>query len=378
MAIVFKDNIEVPDIEVGGLALGLNAFTSTTIPTNNNQISNGAGYVTSSGNTTIGITQSNTLNTSTVFATLNFTDGVATSATTRTLTLGNLGFTGAANANYITNNNQLTNGSGYTTNTGTVTGVTATSPVVSSGGAAPIISMPAATSSTDGYLTSANWQTFNNKTSNTGTITNVIAGTGMTGGGSSGSVTLNNSITNNNQLTNGAGYLTASAAPSGAKGSFYPEATQTISSGGTVLTRSTLLLPGSTITEVGVSMNAAGDELSIDDSQDIEINLNFASISSASTNRILTAAVVQIDSAGAGEGWVDIQGTEVYNYDRGVSNSNTSYGYILAGSGGSTVFENIRNDTTKLRVQFWIVGRASTGTGMTTLISGCRLSVKGI
>ena len=376
MAIVFKDNIEVPDIEVGGLALGLNAFTSTTIPTNNNQISNGAGYVTSSGNTTIGITQNNTLNTSTVFATLNFTDGVATSATTRTLTLGNLGFTGAANANYITNNNQLTNGSGYTTNTGTVTGVTATSPVVSSGGTAPIISMPAATSSTDGYLTSANWQTFNNKTSNTGTITNVIAGTGMTGGGSSGSVTLNNSITNNNQLTNGAGYLTASAAPSGAKGSFYPEATQTISSGGTVLTRSTLLLPGSTITEVGVSMNAAGDELSISDSQDVEINLNFASIASASTNRILTAAVVQKDT-GSGE-WVDIQGTEVYNYDRGVGNSNTSYGYILAGSGGSTVFEDIRNDSTKLRVQFWIVGRASTGTGMTTLISGCRLSVKGI
>ena len=376
MAIVFKDNIEVPDIEVGGLALGLNAFTSTTIPTNNNQISNGAGYVTSSGNTTIGINQSNTLNTATVFATLNFTDGVATSATTRTLTLGNLGFTGANNANYITNNNQLTNGAGYTTNTGTVTGVTATSPVVSSGGAAPIISMPAATSSTDGYLTSANWQTFNNKTSNTGTITNVIAGTGMTGGGSSGSVTLNNSITNNNQLTNGAGYITASGVSSGDKGSFHPTATQTISSGGTVLTRSTLLLPGNTITAVGMSMNAAGDELTLSDSQDVEINLNFASIASSSTNRILTAAVVQIDT-GSGE-WVDIQGTEVYNYDRGVSNSNTSYGYIIAGSGGSTVFENIRNDTSKLRVQFWIVGRASTGTGMTTLSSGCRLSVKGI
>jgi len=376
MAIVFKDNIEVPDIEVGGLALGLNAFTSTTIPTNNNQISNGAGYVTSSGNTTIGITQSNTLNTATVFATLNFTDGVATSATTRTLTLGNLGFTGANNANYITNNNQLTNGAGYTTNTGTVTGVTATSPVVSSGGAAPIISMPAATSSTNGYLTSTNWQTFNNKTSNTGTITNVIAGTGMTGGGSSGSVTLNNSITNNNQLTNGAGYITASGVSSGDKGSFHPTATQTISSGGTVLTRSTLLLPGNTITAVGMSMNAAGDELTLSDSQDVEINLNFASIASSSTNRILTAAVVQIDT-GSGE-WVDIQGTEVYNYDRGVNNSNTSYGYILAGSGGSTVFEDIRNDTTKLRVQFWIVGRASTGTGMTTLSSGCRLSVKGI
>jgi hypothetical protein len=46
---------------------------------------------------------------------------------------------------------------------GTVTGVTATSPVVSSGGAAPVISMPAATGSTNGYLTSTDWTTFNSK-----------------------------------------------------------------------------------------------------------------------------------------------------------------------------------------------------------------------
>jgi hypothetical protein len=41
------------------------------------------------------------------------------------LSLANLGFTGASNANYITNNNQLTNGAGYTTNVGDITGVTA-------------------------------------------------------------------------------------------------------------------------------------------------------------------------------------------------------------------------------------------------------------
>ena len=42
------------------------------------------------------------------------TDANATVAT-RNLTLGDLGYTGATNANYITNNNQLTNGAGYTT-----------------------------------------------------------------------------------------------------------------------------------------------------------------------------------------------------------------------------------------------------------------------
>ena len=37
------------------------------------------------------------------------------------VTLATLGYTGATNANYITNNNQLTNGAGYTTNIGTLT-----------------------------------------------------------------------------------------------------------------------------------------------------------------------------------------------------------------------------------------------------------------
>jgi len=46
---------------------------------------------------------------------------------------------------------------------GTVTAVTATSPVVSSGGTAPDISMAAADTSTDGYLTATDWNTFNSK-----------------------------------------------------------------------------------------------------------------------------------------------------------------------------------------------------------------------
>jgi hypothetical protein len=44
-----------------------------------------------------------------------------------------------------------------------VTSVTGTSPVVSSGGTTPAISIPAATSSANGYLTSTDWSTFNNK-----------------------------------------------------------------------------------------------------------------------------------------------------------------------------------------------------------------------
>lgn len=63
-----------------------------------------------------------------------------------------------------------------TPTTGTVTGVTATSPVVSSGGAAPVISMPAATTSVSGYLTSTDWNTFNGKQAS-GTYVNSVSGT---------------------------------------------------------------------------------------------------------------------------------------------------------------------------------------------------------
>ena len=63
---------------------------------------------------------------------------------------------------------------------GTVTSVTGTAPVVSSGGATPAISMAAATGSVNGYLTSTDWTTFNNKGS--GTVTSVAALTlGTTG-----------------------------------------------------------------------------------------------------------------------------------------------------------------------------------------------------
>ncbi|MBA4276889.1 hypothetical protein [Flavobacterium sp.] len=46
---------------------------------------------------------------------------------------------------------------------GTITSVTAASPLLSSGGSTPQISMPVATTSADGYLSSTDWTTFNNK-----------------------------------------------------------------------------------------------------------------------------------------------------------------------------------------------------------------------
>ena len=75
------------------------------------------------------------------------------SVATRTLTLANLGYTGATNANYITNNNQLTNGAGYTTNVGDITGVTAGTNLTGGGSSGSVtLNVTASPSFTDGYV----------------------------------------------------------------------------------------------------------------------------------------------------------------------------------------------------------------------------------
>jgi hypothetical protein len=66
------------------------------------------------------------------------------------------------------------NPNGYTSNLGTVTSVTASSPLFSSGGATPNLTIQQANGSQSGFLSSANWTTFNNKISGSGT-TNYLA-----------------------------------------------------------------------------------------------------------------------------------------------------------------------------------------------------------
>lgn len=60
--------------------------------------------------------------------------------------------------------------------TAPVTSVSGTSPVVSSGGTTPAISMPAANATTNGYLTSTDWSTFNSKQP-AGTYVTSVSGT---------------------------------------------------------------------------------------------------------------------------------------------------------------------------------------------------------
>ena len=75
------------------------------------------------------------------------------SALANARTIAGVSFDGTANISL--NNNAITNGAGYTTNAGTVTGVSGTAPIVSSGGTTPAISISAATTSAAGSMSAA-------------------------------------------------------------------------------------------------------------------------------------------------------------------------------------------------------------------------------
>ena len=80
----------------------------------------------------------------------------------------------AAGATNVTNNNQLTNGAGYTTNTGTTTASNTQT-------------------FTNKSVNISQWTNDSGYTTNVGDITGVTAGAGISGGGTSGTVTITNS-----------------------------------------------------------------------------------------------------------------------------------------------------------------------------------------
>ena len=152
-----------PAISMPAATTSVNGYLTSTDWTTFN--SKGSGTVTSVAALTLGTTGTDLSST------------VATGTTTPVITLqvptasaSNRGALSAAD--WTTFNNK---------GNGTVTSVTGTAPVVSSGGATPAISMAAATTSVSGYLTSTDWNTFNGKGSGTVTSVSVVSANGLAG-----------------------------------------------------------------------------------------------------------------------------------------------------------------------------------------------------
>ena len=109
-----------------------------------------------------------------------YVKGSGTSAFTGSSTIPTTDLSGTITNAQLQNSAITINGTstslGGSISVGTVTSVTGTSPVVSSGGATPAISMAAANTTTNGYLTSTDWNTFNGKQA-AGTYVNSVSAT---------------------------------------------------------------------------------------------------------------------------------------------------------------------------------------------------------
>ena len=155
-------------------------------------------------NTVIGTDSDINTSGATIIDNIYMTDGVLTSHGTRVLTLGDLGYTGATNANYITNNNQLTNGAGYVA--GTKSSAESTSTVVertSSGYIHASYYNGSGTFSTSGAGSGMGLFTGTNGTDTYGRSYTAAAARALLNVANGAT-----NVTNNNQLTNGAGYIT--------------------------------------------------------------------------------------------------------------------------------------------------------------------------
>jgi len=192
--------------------------------------------------------------------------GNGTATMTASLTVPTTDLSGTISNAQLANSSITINGTpislGGSTSVGTVTSVSGTSPIASSGGNTPTISISQSSATTNGYLSSTDWNTFNNKGS--GTVTSVSGTSGQitsTGGttpvlalasgiaspGTTGSSTLIPVVTIDTY-----GRVTSITTAANPQGTVTSITAGTGLSGGTITTTGTIAIDSTVVTLTGI------------------------------------------------------------------------------------------------------------------------------
>ena len=308
-----------------GTTTASNTQTFTNKSGNNTQWTNGAGYITSSSiptvnnstitiNTGTGLTGGSSFTLNGSAATINLVNSSPDTGVPAILSNGSIP---SLNSGITATEVRSLIGAGTSSTTGTVTGVSGTSPISSSGGTTPTISITQAGAATSGALSNTDWNTFNNKTSNTGTVTGVSGSSPISStGGTSPQISI----------------ATASGSVTGALSS----------------TDWTTFNNKTTNTGTVTSVSGTANRVSVTGGNSAVVNVVTGTVTGSSTN---LATGAQIQTA------IDTAVTGVLKYE-GTWNASTNSPTLSSGSGtvGEYYIVSVAGSTNLDGITDWAVG----------------------